>query len=73
MLEDFEEDYIAFVARLMEKYGKPILGVSLLEDEKRQTVFNVENCAFKSVFYPTPERAVNALKKMCEYYCFLNR
>jgi acyl-CoA synthetase (NDP forming) len=73
MLEDFEEDYIAFVARMMEKYGKPILGVSLLEDERNQTVFNVENCAFKSVFYPTPERAVNALKKMCEYYCFLNR
>jgi len=72
-IEDFEEEYIAFVARLMEKYGKPILGVSLLEDEKNQTVFNVEDCTFKSVFYPTPERAVNALTKMCQYYRFLNR
>jgi acyl-CoA synthetase (NDP forming) len=73
MLDDFEEEYIAFVARLMEKYEKPVLGVSLMDDEKNRTVFNVENCPFKSVFYPTPERAVNALSKMYEYYRFLNR
>ena len=72
-LDDFENHYITRVAELMEKYRKPILGVSLLTDEKDQTVYNVDNCTFKSVFYPTPERAVRALSKMCEYYRFLKR
>jgi len=73
LLDSVEEDYIASVARLIEKYNKPILGVSLLEDEKHHTVYNVENCKFKSVFYPNPERAVTALAKMYEYFRFLNR
>jgi len=72
-LDSLEEEYIVRVAHMMKKYGKPILGVSLLEDEKHHTVYNVENCAFKSVFYPNPERAVKALSKMYEYYRFLNR
>ncbi|MBW2545279.1 MAG: acetate--CoA ligase family protein [Deltaproteobacteria bacterium] len=73
LLDSLEEDYIARVAHMMEKYKKPILGVSLLEDEKHHTVYNVENCAFKSVFYANPERAVKALSKMYEYFRFLNR
>lgn len=72
-LDDFENNYITRVAELMEKYKKPVFGVSLLTDKKAQTVFNVDNCTFKSVFYPTPERAVRALSKMCEYYRFLKR
>lgn len=73
LLDSLEEEYIVRVAHMMEKYKKPILGVSLLEDGKHHTVYNVENCAFKSVFYPNPERAVKALSKMYEYYRFLNR
>lgn len=72
-LDDFEEEYIVHVARLMGKYKKPIFGVSLLEDENNQAVYNVDNCIFKSVFYPTPERAVKALARMYEYYRFLQR
>ncbi|MEA1970323.1 MAG: CoA-binding protein, partial [Thermodesulfobacteriota bacterium] len=72
-IDSLEKEYIIRVAHMMKKYGKPILGVSLLEDEKHHTVYNVENCAFKSVFYPNPERAVKALSKMYEYYRFLNR
>ncbi len=72
-VDALEVDYIAQVAHMMEKYNKPILGVSLLEDEKHHTVYNVENCAYKSVFYPNPERAVKALSKMYEYFRFLNR
>ncbi len=73
LLDSIEKDYITRVAHMMEKYKKPILGVSLIEDEKHQTVYNVENCAFKSVFYPNPERAVKTLSKMYEYFRFLNR
>ncbi len=73
LLDSFEEDYLARVAHMMEKYKKPILGVSLLEDEKHHTVYNVENCTYKSVFYQNPERAVKVLSKMYEYFRFLNR
>jgi len=73
ILDSLEEDYIVRIAHMMEKYKKPILGVSLLEDKERQTVYSVENCPFKSVFYPNPERAVKALAKMYEYFRFLNR
>ncbi|HPQ45157.1 MAG TPA: acetate--CoA ligase family protein [Syntrophales bacterium] len=68
-----EVDYISKVAHMMEKYNKPILGVSLLEDEMHHTVYTVEDCTYKSVFYQNPERAVKVLSKMCEYYRFLNR
>jgi len=33
----------------------------------------VKGCRYKSVFYATPERAVKALGKMCEYKRFLSR
>ncbi|MDM8522760.1 acetate--CoA ligase family protein [Desulfococcaceae bacterium HSG8] len=62
----FEEEYIAHVVRLMETYDKPILGVSLVTEDDR-TLYNIENSAYKGVFFPSPERAVKALAKMCEY------
>lgn len=73
ILDEYEVKYIEFVAEMMEKYGKPIYGVSLLTDEKDQTVFNVEGAKYKSVFYPTPERAVRAFTMMYEYHRFINR
>jgi len=72
-LNSHEKEYIDRVAQMMEKYKKPILGVSLIEDEEHHTVYSVENCTFKSVFYANPERAVKALSKMYEYFRFLNR
>ncbi len=69
----YEEHYIEQLARLMEKYQKPILGVSLLTGAEDRTVYTIENSIYKSVFYPSPERAVKALSKMVEYVRFLNR
>ncbi|MEJ2283603.1 MAG: hypothetical protein P8X85_08435 [Desulfobacterales bacterium] len=57
----------------MEKYRKPIFGVSLLPDEKNQTLYRVEDSEFKGVFYPTPERAVKSFAKMVNYNRFLMR
>jgi acyl-CoA synthetase (NDP forming) len=57
----------------MDQHQKPIYGVSLLPDEKNQTIYRVANSSYKGVFYPTPERAVKAYSKMVEYYRFLNR
>lgn len=72
-LSDFDENYIKHIATLMEKYNKPVFGVSLLTDEKDKTVYRVSGCSFKGVFYPSPERAVKAFAKMYEYKRFLSR
>jgi len=68
---DFEKQYIEHIVNLMEKYHKPIFGVSLLPDEKNQTLYRVAGSEFKGVFYPTPERAVKSFAKMVEYNRFL--
>ena len=72
-LTAFDENYIKHIATLMEKYNKPVFGVSLLTDEKDKTVYRVDGCSFKGVFYPSPERAVKAFAKMYEYKRFLSR
>jgi acyl-CoA synthetase (NDP forming) len=72
-LAQIEKDYIEHVVRLMEKYNKPVIGVSLLTDADDKTVYRVANSPFKGLFFPSPERAVKSLAKMYEYQCFLNR
>ncbi|MGD9226188.1 MAG: acetate--CoA ligase family protein [Desulfobacterales bacterium] len=72
-LRKFEKDYIHQIIRLMEQYDKPVYGVSMLPDEKHQTVYPVKKHAFKGVFFPTPERAVRAYAKMVQYQKLLNR
>jgi acyl-CoA synthetase (NDP forming) len=69
----FEVEYVEHIAGLMEKFQKPILGVSLLPDEKNQTLYRVSGSEFKAVFYPTPERAVKSFAKMVEYNQFLKK
>jgi acyl-CoA synthetase (NDP forming) len=70
---EFEDTYIKHIVALMDQYQKPILGVSLLPDEKNKTLYRVAGSSFKGVFYPTPERAVKAYAKMVDYHRFLNR
>lgn len=70
---EFEDAYIKHIVALMDQYQKPIFGVSLLPDEKNQTLYRVEGSPFKGVFYPTPERAVKAFSKMVDYHRFLKR
>ncbi|WP_319409961.1 acetate--CoA ligase family protein [uncultured Desulfosarcina sp.] len=70
---DFENSYIEQIVRLMEKYGKPVFGVSLLTDEKDATVYRVKGHTLKGVFYETPEQAVKAAARMVEYQRFRTR
>lgn len=69
----FEEKYVEHVVSLMEKYDKPIFGVSILTMGKEQTLYRIKDKRLKGVFYPTPERAVKAYARMYEYQRFLNR
>jgi acyl-CoA synthetase (NDP forming) len=71
MLRQFEDEYIRFILNLMEKHGKPVIGVSLMGDEQTRTVVEVEGCAYKSVSFLTPERAVKVLAKMVGYQRWL--
>ena len=70
---DYEKFFLESMVRLMEKYGKPILGVYLLTDEKSRTITDVEGSPFKGVVYLTPEQAVKALAKMHAYGQWLER
>jgi acyl-CoA synthetase (NDP forming) len=70
---EFENNYILHIVKLMERYDKPIFGVSMLSDKKEQTVYRVSDSPFKGVFYASPERAVKAFAKMVEYKRFLSR
>ena len=63
----FEEAYTQYVVKLTHKYEKPVLGVSLLTDEISKTLYRVDGYEYKSVFFPSPERAVKALWGMCQY------
>ncbi|WP_457552618.1 acetate--CoA ligase family protein [Desulfobacula sp.] len=67
LILQFEEDYTQYVIKLTQKYEKPILGVSLLTDEISRTLYRLDGYEYKSVFFPSPERAVKALWGMCRY------
>lgn len=66
-LAEFEVGYNEHVVRLMEKYGKPVLGVCLLSDENTRTITEIDGSLYKGVSFLTPERAVKALAGMYSY------
>jgi acyl-CoA synthetase (NDP forming) len=66
-IESFEKKTVEQTVKLMEKYNKPIIGVYLLNDDKTQTVTDIDGCKYKGVNFITPERAVKSLGKMYQY------
>jgi len=69
----FEDYYTRYTAELTQKYGKPVFGVSLLTDEKSRIVSRHENYKYKTIFFPSPERAVKVLSGMYNYYGWLEK
>jgi len=72
-MEQWGHQYVKHTVQLMERYEKPILGVTLTADPKIRAIYEVENAKYNGVFFTSPERAVKALGHMCEYYDFLQR
>lgn len=72
LYEQSEEEFLACGAKLMEKYGKPIVGV-FLDDADGKTVTDIAGSDYKAVAFPTPERAVRTLFKMIEYREWLRK
>jgi len=66
----YEEEYIVSIVGLMEKYEKPVVGVSLTSTTEG-TVRPVPGKKYSGVFYQTPETAVNVLSKMVAYWDFI--
>ncbi|RJR22756.1 MAG: hypothetical protein C4582_06065 [Desulfobacteraceae bacterium] len=64
--ERYERDYVSSMVDLMERYEKPILGVTLAQT-REGTVRTVQGNRYSGVFYQTPENAVNVLARMVEY------
>jgi acyl-CoA synthetase (NDP forming) len=71
-LIELEDQYVEHVVKLMERDGKPILGVSLVAEENK-TIYELPGRNFKGVFFPSPERAVKALSELCTYDDWLDR
>ena len=67
---NFEDEYIAGIAELMEIYGKPVIGVSLTRTDEG-TIRPVAGRRYSGIFYETPEDAVNVLAGMVAYRRFL--
>ncbi|MCG6910146.1 MAG: acetate--CoA ligase family protein [Deltaproteobacteria bacterium] len=66
-LEEEEKSYVQKIVDLMERHRKPVVGVSLMTDEKDKTIYMAAKSDFKGVFFTTPERAVKTLSKMYRY------
>lgn len=72
-VREFEDRFVRHVIQLMEQYKKPIMGVTLLPDERTKTIAEVPDKKYKSVSFLTPERTVKCLAEMHRYRCWLNR
>ena len=66
---EYEKKYIVSMVELMEKYEKPVVGVSLTSTAEG-TVRSVSGKKYSGVFYQTPENAVNVLSRMVAYHDF---
>ena len=71
--ERAEQEFFTHTIKLMDTYGKPILGVMLLADDLTKTVTEVPGYAYKGVAFLTPERAVKVLARMVAYQEWLSR
>ncbi|MCP4624650.1 MAG: CoA-binding protein, partial [bacterium] len=69
-LKNFEEAFVAHSIRLMEKFRKPVCGVTYIKHEGDKTLYEVTGHEYKGIFLETPERAVKVLARMIEYQQF---
>jgi len=73
MIIEYERNYIHHVVNLMDRYHKPVVGVSLAKGPEDKTVVGVEGYNYKGVFFPAPEQAVKSLSRMHRYRRWLVR
>lgn len=64
---EFEQYFIRRSILLMEKYRKPIYGVTIATQETDHRMYPLQDSRYQGVYYPTPERAVKAFARMYQY------
>jgi acyl-CoA synthetase (NDP forming) len=67
LLSEFNTRYLEHFAKLMERYGKPILAVDLLTFGNNLQVRKIKGTPYQGLIFPAPERAVRALAAMYSY------
>jgi len=72
MYKDSEAEVFQHSAKLMEKYGKPIMGV-FLDDVHSKTITEIPGSPYSGIAFLTPERAVKVLSRMVAYQSWLKR
>jgi hypothetical protein len=54
---------------LIEKYRKPVYGVTLYDEGKDRIIYPAGESTYKGLFYPTPARSQNAVPGLSEESC----
>lgn len=70
-LDQYQIDFLDKIILITEKYGKPILPVSLAKKEDDETVHILKGSRHKLIIYGSPEEAVLCLQKMYQYSRYL--
>ncbi len=72
-LDQYQKDFLDKIILITEKYGKPILPVSLAKTEYDEMVHQLKGSKYKLVIYGSPEEAVLCLQKMYHYSRYLDK
>ena len=67
ILMDTDQTFKDKTNELIKQYQKPIIGVSLMTDADSKMIHGSDEDRYKTMLFPSPERAVRALSYMCEY------
>ncbi|MEN6463741.1 MAG: acetate--CoA ligase family protein [Syntrophaceae bacterium] len=68
IMDMFDREFFAHTTRLMEQYGKPIIGVVL----EGKIVTETPDSRYRGIAFPTPERTVKVLAQMVKYQQWLD-
>ena len=70
----YEQAYLGAIVRLMEKYGKPIMGAYVREGDGSRTITDaVPGSPFKSIVFRTSEYVIHAMAQLCAYGDWLSQ
>ncbi len=72
-MRKFQEAFVEHSIQLMEKYRKPIYGVSYIKSPGDRTLYELPGYEYQGLFLESPERAVKVMARMIEYQRFCAR
>jgi acyl-CoA synthetase (NDP forming) len=67
-LAEYDRTIKEQIVSMMDKYGKPIIGVNLMADENTRIINAEGEGDYRCISFMTPERAVKSLARMFTYH-----